>query len=372
MAGLSIRDLTHWMIPRMVLAGCNITDIERALCSITSHDMWPQQWGEVAADYLERAKKAEEKGHEETAYKMYFYAMIYLYEGQKFLFEDSSRKSKLYQNMLDVYKKVLAYAPYHIERVDIDHNGTTVPGVLHKPTIDGTYPCLIFMQGSMDSSKEEWHIWGQYAVERGFALLIVDTPGHAETRVINNVHLDIANVVKASTSCRKYLESRRDIISDKIGVLGNCLGSNYAFQAAANNPEFACCLILLTIGEFKIKTGEDDVPAWLLDMIKFFTGENAGKVGAYNKYIEDFNLNRIPNKVQCPTHLFHSKRDNWVAWEQVDVMGSHVEGPLSITAIEGDPAFKGNPASHLIPIYEQIHWVMPEAFDWVKEQLCAV
>lgn len=369
MAGLSVRDLTQWMIPRMTMAGCNITDIERALSNISSNETWPEEWGKVASHYLDLAKEAESKGHKETAYKMYFYAMIYYYEGQKVLFEETPRKDRLFKDMMSLYEKVVDHAPYHIEKVEIDHEGVTLPGYLHKPTKEGTYPCLVFIQG-MDSSKEEWHVWGQYAVDRGFALLAVDTPGHGETRILENIHLDIPNLINASTSCRKHLMGRDDIISDKIGILGNCLGSNYAFQSAAKDAGFACCLIILTIGEFKIKTTEDDVPAWFQDMIKFFTGDSTGNTGAYEKYKKDFNLDNLTTKVQCPTHLFHPKEDNWLAWEQVDVMGKHVDGPLSVTAVEGKPVFKGNSMSHLVPIYEQIHWVIPVAFDWVKEQLC--
>lgn len=369
MAGLSVRDLTQWMIPRMTMAGCNITDIERALSNITSNESWTKEWGKIGEHYLKLATLAERKGNKETAYQMFFYAMIYYYEGQKVLFEDTPRKMKLFTEMMGLYENVVANAPYPIEKVEINHEGSILPGYLHKPSNEGNYPCLIFIQG-MDSSKEEWHVWGKYAVERGFALLAVDTPGHGETRIMNNVHLDIPNVINSSTSCRKFLTGRDDIISDRIGILGNCLGSNYAFQSAAKDAEFACCLIILTIAEFKVHTTEDDVPAWFGNMIKYFTGDSVGNTGAYLKYKEDFKLEKLTTKVHCPTHLFHPKEDNWLAWDQVDLMGSHVDGSLEITPVEGKPVFKGNSMSHLVPIYEQIHWVLPVAFDWVKEQLC--
>ncbi len=364
MAILSIREMVQWMIPRMTMAGCNITDIEGTFKRITSNDDWTVEWGKTAEKYLKLAEEAEKKGFFKTAYEMYFHTMLYFYEGQKVLFEETERKQTLFRNLMDIYDKVVKYCPYPVEHMEIPYEDTTLPGYLHKPEGEGPFPCLLFIQG-MDSSKEEWHRWGRYAVERGFALFCVDTPGHGETRHFNKVHLDIPNIVKSASHCREVLSQRDDIISDKIGILGNCLGSNYAFQAAANDPEFVCCLIILTIAEFKIKTTEDDVPKWFADMIKFFTGDSTGNEGAFDKYREDFKLENLGQKVKCPTHLFHPDGDNWLAWEQVYTMDKYVENGATITCVPGEPVFEGNALSHLVPIYEQIHWVLPVAFDWV-------
>lgn len=368
MAGLSIKPLTRWMIPRMVMAGCNITDIEGTLGRITSNEMWPQEWGKTASKYLEIAQEAEKKGHKLTAYEMYNYAMIYYYEGQKILFEESERKTKLFKQMMNVYDKVLEHCPYPVEKVSIPYREMEISGILHKPQGKGPFPCLLFIQG-MDSSKEEWQRWGKYAVERGFALLCVDTPGHGETRHFQKELLDIPNIVSSATACREYLESREDIIKGKVGVLGNCLGSNYGFQVAAHDDKFACCLIILSISEYRIKTSEKDVPKWFTDMIRFFTGDSTGKDGAFEKYQEDFKLDKMGVRAKCPTHLFHPEEDNWLDWAQAENMASYVDGPVTITPVKGAPVFEGNAMSHLVPIYEQIHWVLPVAFDWVKEQL---
>lgn len=367
MAGLSIRDLVQWMIPRMTMAGCNVTDIQGTFSRISSLEDWDNEWIATGKKYLDIGKQAERLGHVRTAYQMYFYSMIYSYEGQKVLFEDSERKERLYQQMLVLYRKMLEFAPYPVELCHVPWRDHRLPGYLHKPKGEGPFPCLIFTQG-MDSSKEEWHIWGQYAVDRGFALFVVDTPGHGETRHLDKVHLKIPNVIEAVSVCRSYLQGRPDILPDKVGILGNCLGSNYAFQAAGFDPEFVCCLIILVIAEFKIKTSDDDVPKWFLDMIKYHTGDSAGEEGAFKRYVDDFSLNNMKRNVSCPTHLFHPTEDNWLEYEQANTMAARVDGEATITKVEGPPVFEGNAMSHLVPIYEQIHWVLPVAFDWVQRQ----
>jgi len=367
MANLSIKDFTRWMIPRMTMAGCHITDIEGTLGRITSKEMWPTEWGKTADKYLTIAQEAEKKGHRHTAYQMYIYAMLYYYEGQKILFEESKRKVELFKQMMDIYKKIMEFCPYPIERVEVPYNGIKLPGYLHTPIGNGPFPCLLFIQG-MDSSKEEWHNWGRFAIERGYSLFCIDTPGHGETRHLQKVHLDIPNLVKAVSVCREYLANRFDIIPDKIGVLGNCLGSNYGFQAAAFDEKFICCLIILVIAEFKTKTGEKDVPKWFIDMVRFFTGDSTGNKDAFEKYRKDFNLENMDKKVKCSTHLFHPEEDNWLDWDQVKKMANFIKGPITITPVKGVPVFEGNSMSHLVPIYEQIHWVLPVAFDWVEEQ----
>jgi len=177
--------------------------------------------------------------------------------------------------------------------------------------------------------------------------------------------------VAAASACRSYLTQRPEIVADRIGVLGNCLGSNYGFQAAAHDHAFACCLIILAIAQFQIKTGDHDVPKWFVDMVRFFTGDSAGNQGAFQKYRDDFDIDKVGRRVKCPTHIFHPTKDNWVDWSQAEFMAKYVDGPVTLTPVEGEPVFSGTALSHLVPIYEQIHWVLPVAFDWVADQLGA-
>ena len=72
MNGLSLRDFTQWMIPRMTVAGCHITDIERTLGRITSNAAWPEEWGRTAQHYLALGAEAAQSGHRQTAHDMYF------------------------------------------------------------------------------------------------------------------------------------------------------------------------------------------------------------------------------------------------------------------------------------------------------------
>jgi hypothetical protein len=368
MNGLSVRDVTQWMIPRMTMAGCHITDIERTLGRITSNAAWPEEWGRTAKHYLALGADAHQRGHRHTAHEMYSYGMLYLYEGQKILFEESERKRRLFGQMMEVYRQVAELCPYPVERVEIPFRKHQLPAYLHKPRGLSRFPCLLFIQG-MDSSKEEWHRWGRYATERGFGLLCVDTPGHGETRHFEGMLLDIPDLVEAASACRRYLASRPDIIAERIGVLGNCLGSNYGFQAAAHDHDFACCLIILAISEFKIRAGDREVPKWFVDMVRFFTGDSTGKTGAFEKYRADFSLDRANRRVRCPTRIFQPEADNWVDWAQAELMAKLVDGPVTLTPVKGEPVFAGTAMSHLVPIYEQIHWVLPVAFDWVAEQL---
>jgi dienelactone hydrolase len=368
MNGLSLRDFTQWMIPRMTVAGCHITDIERTLGRITSNAAWPEEWGRTAQHYLALGAEAAQGGHRQTAHDMYFYGMLYLYEGQKILFEESERKRELFGQMMNVYRKVAEFSPHPIERVDIPYRERRIPGYFHKPLGASRFPCLLLTQG-MDSSKEEYHRWGRYATERGFGLLCVDFPGQGETRHFDRSLLDIPDLIEAASACRRYLAGRPEVVPDRIGVLGNCLGSNYGFRAAAHDHEFACCLIILAISEFQTKTGDKEVPKWFIDMVRFFTGDSTGKAGAFEKYRADFSLSRANGRVTCPTRIFQPEEDNWVDWAQAERMAKYVEGPVTLTKVMGEPVFAGTAMSHLVPIYEQLHWALPVAFDWVAEQL---
>jgi len=114
-------------------------------------------------------------------------------------------------------------------------NGQRVPALLFTPlSADASHPapCLILLHG-LGGSKEMMAGLGLFAARAGYASLAIDLYGHGE-RLTAMKHLatpteNLGNTVQqTAVDVRRgidYLESRRDIDSHKVGLVGISLGA---------------------------------------------------------------------------------------------------------------------------------------------------
>jgi dienelactone hydrolase len=128
-------------------------------------------------------------------------------------------------------------------------NDNLVPGYLAIPKIGNPpYPCILQLHG-MTLSKEVW--WkkdgwhkgeplSQKLLAEGFSVLAFDYPLHGERSILNNFENTaqmlfrknkiykfrnmIINAVIDSRRALDYLESRQEIDSSRIGILGSSIG----------------------------------------------------------------------------------------------------------------------------------------------------
>lgn len=360
---LSFRAVGGWMIPRIVASGGNFIDVEATMRKITDFDSWVTEWEKLAARYEKMAVEAEAKGNLATAREMYFYAFRYYSEAQRIMFEESEEKKNKLRRIMDVYRKVALLSDYPIERVEIPFRKTTIPGYLHLPKGNEPFPCCIVLQG-MHTTKEELHVWGRYATDRNMALLIIDAPGQGETRYFKGMYLKIPDLIEATSRSIDYLNERTEIDADQVGVLGLCLGAHYAFRAASVEKRLKFCVAMLAVAGFY---GVDlkIIPEWVLNMIRFFTGEEKSDKLPFS----ELSLDYLEGEVTCPVYILHSEHDTWLPTSHAQRFYDLARGPKKLLFIKDKPVFPGSAFTHYIPLFEQLHWVIPLAFDWAKEQV---
>ena len=108
-----------------------------------------------------------------------------------------------------------------------------VPAWLHLPLIgQPPYPLVIMLPG-MDTFKEKL-VWGygDKMLERGFAALAIDGPGQSEA-LMRGLLVTADNFADAGRACLAWIDTRRDLDRDRIGVFGRSFGS-YAATVFSN------------------------------------------------------------------------------------------------------------------------------------------
>ena len=161
--------------------------------------------------------------------------------------------------------------------------GRLVPGYLQLPsTGKAPYPCVLLLHG-WSGSKESWYVDGGYInggnirkalLERGYATFILDAQCHGDRIAINdyapvNHYIDETQPVgqrrKGYFTQREiyvqtildyrrgidYLETRKDIDTNQIGVIGYSMGGNQTFMLTGVEPRIKAAVACATPSETK-------------------------------------------------------------------------------------------------------------------------
>lgn len=180
---------------------------------------------EVAAGREARAHEAEQQGNEVTARECYLVASIYYGVAQWPIDEINERNLTLNARKLDCYARYATRAHHKIKRVEIPMGQHILPGWLHFPVAgQPPYPLVIMLPG-MDTFKEKL-VWGygDKMLERGFAALAIDGPGQSEP-LMHGLRVTADNFADAGRACIAWIDTRKDLDQDRIGVFGRSFGS---------------------------------------------------------------------------------------------------------------------------------------------------
>ena len=201
--------------------------------SIQSHGQISKHLGRIAQRYEKIAAEEEAAGHTETAMELYFRAANTFAGAQHPVLETNDEKRYLHGRSLANYDKVIEYAPYPIERVEIPWEGVELQCNFHMLPGKPTAPTVIFIPGC-DMTKEmfpdprvvEAHL-------RGMHMLVVDGPGQGMSN-LRNIKLTHDNYERAMLGVVDYLETRDEVQSDAITFYAISMGSFWGLQVAAS------------------------------------------------------------------------------------------------------------------------------------------
>ena len=97
------------------------------------------------------------------------------------------------------------------------------------------------MAPGLDSTKEEIHAYAEPFLARGIAVLAIDGPGQGEAEYEIPICGDYE---RAATAVVDWIEGRKDLNAQKIGIWGVSLGGYYAPRAAAYEKRIKACIAL--------------------------------------------------------------------------------------------------------------------------------
>src|SRR6266705_503073 len=221
--------IDNWA-PRFIANGVDANDFQRVTNSVERWDDWCQKWSECGDMHEQMGEKAEAQNQYVSAAYHYFHAAISYHFGKYLFVRKPQELHVAHEHVVNNYQRALPFFDFPGEHVAIPfERGAMMYGVLRKPWHTPKPPVVILIPG-LDSVKEELHMYGDDFLRRGMAVLAIDGPGQGEMEFEHPLRHDYEVPMKHAID---YLESRPDVASDRVGIMGVSFGGQFAVRAAA-------------------------------------------------------------------------------------------------------------------------------------------
>ena len=299
---------------------------------VLAQQAWYESWKKMAERVEALAGVHEESGQYLSAGRKFLRASRYYLAAERMISSNDPRKVQTYRRGLEAFKKGIRFRKEPVEWVEVPFQGKSMPALFSKAPVKGSAPCMVHFDG-FDVMKEI--IYFRTADEfrrRGISLLIVDHPGVGEALRLRNMYSGPDTEVPAA-SCVDYLETRRDVDSERIGIMALSLGGYYAPRAAAFEKRFKCCVAWGSIWDFwerlsmrlAGKGGERSVPDWENQLLWVFGKKTLEEALAVAKQMT---LKGVAEKITCPLLVVHGENDRQIPlWHAEKTIEAAVNSP---------------------------------------------
>jgi dienelactone hydrolase len=277
-----------------------------------------RSWKAVADQVADQARSSEAAGHLRTAGQQWYRSGLYICQAERMLSNADPGRREFYQQALDAFAKVFEIADPATSRVEVPFEGTTLPAYFSNASKAGEpVPCVIMWNG-LDSTKEHMYAsnhWKELAA-RGVSCLMLDQPGTGEALRLQGLtsRIESEDWAKAQVD---YLESRSDVDSDRIGLVGWSLGGYYVPRAAAYEKRIKFIAVWganHNWGEVQkkrlLREGENPVPHYWEHVLWVWGYDDVDK---FIEYAEGVNLNGVVDKITVPFLIAHGANDRQIS-----------------------------------------------------------
>jgi dipeptidyl aminopeptidase/acylaminoacyl peptidase len=344
--------------------GGDVFDIGRLCRNLEPGDTaaWEKGWLGLADATEAKAKRELELGHKRTARQLFFHANQYYRMSDVFLAGDQLERRKA--RFLKCQENFRAAAKLHsppIETIKIPCGAEEYEGYFCHP-IDpapGKWP-IVFLIGGADAFSEELFFDGRPAMERGWALVLVDTPGRGSSIYVKGIpsRPDYEVPVKA---CIDYLVSRPEVDPNRIAVIGISMAGYYAPRATAFEPRVkayigwsGCYSVLEDLYLFC-----PNLQPTVRRLLGGVTDEEA------REQLKAFTMEGIAQNIKCPTLITHGGHDIRMNVEGAKRLFNEIGAKDKTLKIYDDP--KAGGTIHCSHDY----WAhnVPFMLDWLEARL---
>jgi len=313
-----------------LVCGGNIGEIDRASRPIREasgrgEDAGTAQffdsWIAVADQIVRNGEADEAKGRLLSAAAKYGRASGYYLTAERMQSRDYAPRWEAYRKGLELFRKRIALGDGQCEFVEIPYQGSSYTGLFIKAeSADGApAPCMVSCNG-LDSMKEQIFGGGNghSFVNRGISALLIDQPGTGEALRLRNL-IGVHDSERWASAAVDYLQTRKDVDPDRIGMFGLSLGGYFAPRAAAFEKRFKLCAVLGANHDWgemqrrrQAREGDRPVPHYW-DHVMWVFGKQS--VDEFMAFAPSMCLDGVVEKIEVPFLVTHGENDRQIPVE---------------------------------------------------------
>ncbi|RBY97643.1 alpha/beta hydrolase [Blastococcus sp. TF02-8] len=280
-------------------------------------------WTALTDQLVAQAEDAEKAGHVRTAGQLYFRASNYLSQAERMLAHSNPDRVPTYRRMLEIAQKAFDTHSPRVSRLTVPYEGTTLPAYFSQAPGNGPRPVVVLVNG-LDSTKEHMYSSGHWEelAARGISCLMLDQPGTGESLRLQGLTARIDAEVWAGAAV-DYLETRDDVDTSRIGIVGWSLGGYYAPRAAAFEKRFALCVAWGANHDWgsvqrrrKEREGERPVPHYWSHVL-WVWGQPGDEhhLDTFLDFADGIHLNGVVEQITVPFLIAHGANDRQIPLE---------------------------------------------------------
>lgn len=344
--------------------GGDVFDIARCARRIElgDKDSWEREWIALAEVTEARAREAEKAGKIQTAVQNYFHANNYWRMADVFLLGFDPRRAKYFSKSQENFRAAAKLHSPKMEVIQVKCGSETYDGYYCHPVNPkpGKYPA-VFLIGGADAFAEEIFFSGRQVLNRGWGLLLVDTPGRGSSLYLKKIPTrpDYEVPVKA---CIDYLVSRPEVDANRIGLIGISLAGYYAPRAAAFDKRIKA--LVGWSGCWSILTDVYEFCAHLQPTLRRLLGDVDEATA--KKQLAAFTMADCAKNITCPTLISHGEGDHLMSVEGAKKLFVAIGAKdKTLKLYDGKDGHGG--AIHCS--HDRWSYNVPFMLDWLEERL---
>jgi dienelactone hydrolase len=344
--------------------GGDVFDVSRCTRRITlgDKDSWEREWIALAEVTEARAREALAAGHRDTARQNFFHANNYWRMADVFLLGFDPRRAQYFSKAQENFRAAAALHDPPIEVIQVRCGDEVYDGYFCHPRNPkpGKWPA-VFLIGGADAFAEEIYFSGRQVVERGMALLLVDTPGRGSSLYLKRIETRPDYEVPGK-ACIDWLVSRAEVDSERIGLIGISLAGYYAPRTAAFDKRIKA--LIGWSGCYDMLRDVYEFCAHLQPTLRRLLGD-VGEEEARNR-LKDFTMADCAKNITCPTLISHGESDHLMSVQGAkDLFEAIGAKDKTLKLYDGSDGHGG--AIHCS--HDRWAYNVPFMLDWLQDRL---
>jgi dipeptidyl aminopeptidase/acylaminoacyl peptidase len=344
--------------------GGDLFDIARAMKNVDAGDKsaWEREWLHLARKTESRATQALAAGHQRTAQQYFFHASNYYRMSDALLtVAEEPKRAERFCKARENFRAAAELNQPPIEVVSIRCGNETYDGYFCHPVNPkpGKWPAVLFLGGA-DAYAEEIYFAGKQLLDRGWAMLLADTPGRGSSIYLKGIKTRPDYEVPGK-ACIDYLIERPEVDKDRIALLGISMAGYYAPRVAAYESRLKA--LVAWSGCYSVLDDLYDFCPHLQPVCqRLLGGVNHEEA---RKRLRDFTLAGIAQNITCPTLITHGDKDILMSVHGAIRLFEQIGAEDKTLKIYDDPDDGGRiHCSH-------DYWAhnVPFMLDWLEERL---